>query len=75
MGVKYKKSVSSYNRTTRKTTVSHFWLSGVSTKELLEDIEKDSVRPKQKQKARVELTKRGVSYEQKAIDKSSESEI
>ena len=58
MGIKYKKSVSSYNRTTRKTTVSHFWLSGMSTKELLEDYEKESIRPKQRQKARKELQKR-----------------
>jgi hypothetical protein len=75
MGVKFKKSVANFNRNTRKTTISHYWISGVSTKELVECIEKESTNPKQKQKARIELTKRGVSYEQKAIDKSSESEI
>lgn len=58
MGIKYKKSVSSFNRQTRKTTVTHYWLSGISTKELLEDVEKASIRPKQRQKARKELQRR-----------------
>ena len=71
MGIKYKKSVSSYNRTTRKTTISHYWLSGMSTKELLECVEKESTRPKQRQKARKELIKRGKSCEQIAIIESS----
>ena len=52
MGIKYKKSVANFNRQTRKTTVTHYWLSGISTKELLEDVEKASIRPKQRQKAR-----------------------
>ena len=50
--------MSSFNRNTRKTTVSHYWLSGISTKELLEDYEKESIRPKQRQKARKELQRR-----------------
>lgn len=58
MGIKYKKSVANFNRQTKKSTVTHYWVSGVSTKQLLEDVEKESVRPKQKQKARNELRKR-----------------
>ena len=58
MGIKYKKSVANFNRQTRKTTVSHYWISGVSTKQLLEDVEKASIRPKQRQKARKELQRR-----------------
>ena len=58
MGIKYKKSVSSFNRQTRKTTVSHYWISGVSTKQLLEDVEKASIIPKQRQKASKELQRR-----------------
>ena len=58
MGIKYKKSVANFNRQTRKTTVTHYWLSGISTKELLEDVEKASIIPQQRQKARKELQRR-----------------
>ena len=58
MGIKYKKSVANFNRQTRKTTVTHYWITCISTKELLEDVEKISTRPKQRQKARNELQKR-----------------
>ena len=58
MGIKYNKSVANFNRQTRKTTVSHYWISGVSTKQLLEDVEKASIIPKQRQKARKELQRR-----------------
>ncbi len=58
MGIKYKKSVASRARNTKKITVSHYWIRGISTKELLEDVEKASIRPKQRQKARNELQKR-----------------
>ena len=58
MGIKYKKSVANFNRQTRKTTVTHYWITGISTKELLEDVEKASIRPKQRQKARKELQRR-----------------
>ena len=71
MGIKYKKSVASRARNTKKITVSHYWISGMSTKELIEDVEKISTRPKQRQKARKELTKRGKSCEQTAIIESS----
>ena len=58
MGIKYKKSVANFNRQTRKTTVTHYWITGISTKELLEDVEKASIIPKQRQKARKELQRR-----------------
>ena len=58
MGIKFKKSVASKDRTTKKIKVSHYWLSGMSTKELLECVAKESTRPKQRQKARNELRKR-----------------
>jgi len=63
MGIKFKKSVQSKEKNTRKTTISHYWISGTSTTDLLEYVEKESTRPKQKQKARKELTKRGKSCE------------
>jgi len=75
MGIKYKKSVASRERNTKRITVTHYWISGMSTKELLEDVGKVSTRPKQRQKAKNELTKRGESYEQKTIIESSESKI
>ena len=71
MGIKYKKSVASKERNTKRITVSHYWISGVSTKELIECVEKVSTRPKLRQKAKNELTKRGESHEQKSITEKS----
>ena len=71
MGIKYKKSVQSKQKNTKKINVSHYWISGVSTKELIECVEKVSTRPKLRQKAKNELTKRGEPHEQKSITEKS----
>ena len=75
MGVKFKKSVASKERNTKKITVSHYWISGMSIKELLECVAKESTRPKQRQKVKNELTKRGESYEQNSVNESSENKV
>jgi hypothetical protein len=71
MGIKFKKSVQSKQKNTKKINISHYWISGVSTKELIKCVEKSSTRPKLRQKANGELIKRGKPYEQKTITDSS----
>jgi len=44
----------------RKVGMQHFYLHNTSTDDLLEALEKDSTKPKHKQKYRNELVKRGV---------------
>lgn len=63
MPIKFKPSVvnttKNSNGTLRRQT-QHFYMSGTSTKELLEAYEKSNSTPKYKDKIRKELVKRGV---------------
>ena len=58
MPTKLKKSISHYNRKTKKTTVEHFFIKQIDTKVLLENLSNDSTNPKIKQKIRNELIRR-----------------
>lgn len=59
MPIKLGKSSSSYNRATGKTTVEHPYISKFSKTELIEKYNASNTRPKDKQKIKNELVKRG----------------
>ena len=52
---------------TKKTSIVHYWIKGISQKELFEELNKDNTKPKVKQKIRNELTRRGIKIVKRAI--------
>jgi len=61
MPIKYKPSEKIVDRATKKvTTVNHF-MRNIPTVKLRDDIAQDRIAPKQKQKIRNELVRRGVA--------------
>ena len=47
-------------RSTNRWEVEHYYISGISKKELFEELNKENTKPKVKQKIRNELTRRGI---------------
>ena len=62
MPIKLRPSTRSYNRITDSYTTHHYFLKGMSEKELFVELNKLSTRPKVKQKIRNELQRRGVKF-------------
>jgi hypothetical protein len=63
MPTKFKSSVVNTSKNSNGTVArktQHFYMSGTSTKELLETYQKSNTTPKYKDKIRKELVKRGV---------------
>jgi len=56
--IKLKKSVSTYNKSTGKKTIEHFYIKNASDKELEEMKANDYTKPKVKQKISNEIFKR-----------------
>lgn len=67
MPTKLKPSGKNYDRMTKKTTIVHYWIKGISQKELFEELNKDNTKPKVKQKIRNELARRGIKIIKRAI--------
>ena len=64
---KLRKSSTSYDRMTNTSTLVHYWIKGISRKELFEELNKDNTKPKVKQKIRNELTRRGIKIVKRVI--------
>jgi hypothetical protein len=47
-------------RSTNRWEPEHFYIKGISKKELFEELNKDNMKPKVKQKIRHELVRRGI---------------
>tara|TARA_A100001015_G_scaffold317180_1_gene433406 strand:+ start:541 stop:726 length:186 start_codon:yes stop_codon:yes gene_type:complete len=60
--MKFKPSQAIKNRQTGKLETQHFYMKTVSTKELLETLDKSNTQPKLKQKIRNELVRRKVAH-------------
>ena len=68
MPTKLRPSGKNYDRMTKKTTIVHYWIKGISQKELFEELNKESTKPKVKQKIRNELVRRGIKIIKKYVD-------
>ena len=60
MPTKLKPSYKKYDRNTKKTTIEHYYMKGISKEELFKELNISSTKPKVKQKIRNELTRRGI---------------
>ena len=60
MPTKYKPSILKFDRNTKKTTIEHFYVKSLSVEKLFEMLNNSSTKPKNKQKFRNELVRRGV---------------
>ena len=67
MPTKLKPSGKNYDRMTKKTSIVHYWIKGISQKELFEELNKDNTKPKVKAKIRNELARRGIKIVKRAI--------
>ena len=67
MPIKLRPSGKNYDRMTKKTSIVHYWIKGISQKELFEELNKDNTKPKVKAKIRNELTRRGIKIVKRAI--------
>jgi len=67
MPTKLKPSGKNYDRMTKKTTIVHYWIKGISQKELFEELNKDNTKPKIKAKIRIELARRGIKIVKRII--------
>ncbi len=67
MPTKLRPSGKNYDRMTKKTSIVHYWIKGISQKELFEELNKENTKPKVKQKIRNELTRRGIKIVKRAI--------
>ena len=67
MPTKLRPSGKNYDRMTKKTSIVHYWIKGISQKELFEELNKDNTKPKVKQKIRNELVRRGIKIVKRAI--------
>ena len=68
MPTKLRPSGRNYDRMTKKTTIVHYWIKGISKKELFEELNKESTKPKVKAKIRNELVRRGIKIVYKPIN-------
>ena len=68
MPTKLRPSGRNYDRMTKKTTVVHYWIKGISKDELFEELNKPNTKPKIKQKIRNELVRRGIKIVYKPIE-------
>lgn len=68
MPTKLRPSGRNYDRMTKKTTVVHYWIKGISKKELFEELNKENTKPKVKAKIRNELVRRGIKIVYKPIN-------
>ena len=68
MPTKLRPSGRNYDRMTKKTTVVHYWIKGISQKELFEELNKPNTKPKIKQKIRNELVRRGIKIVYKPVE-------
>ena len=59
MPIKLGKSIAVRNRQTGKIETNHPWITGFSKAELIEKYNADNTRPKDKQKIKNELVRRG----------------
>ena len=66
MPTKLKPSGKNYDRMTKKTSIVHYWIKGISQKELFEELNKDNTKPKVKAKIRNELARRGIKIVKRA---------
>jgi len=55
-------------RSTNRWEPEHFYITGISKKELFEELNKDNMKPKVKQKIRHELVRRGIKIVKRAQD-------
>ena len=55
-------------RTTNRWEPEHTYIKGVSQKELFEELNKNNMKPKVKQKIRHELVRRGIKIVKRAQD-------
>ena len=60
MPTKYKPSILKIDRNTKKTTIEHFYVKSLSVEKLFEMLNNSTTKPKNKQKFRNELVRRGV---------------
>ena len=67
MPIKLRPSGKNYDRMTKKTSIVHYWIKGISQKELFEELNKENTKPKVKQKIRNELVRRGIKIVKRAI--------
>ena len=67
MPIKLRPSGKNYDRMTKKTSIVHYWIKGISQKELFEELNKDNTKPKVKAKIRNELARRGIKIVKRAI--------
>ena len=67
MPTKLRPSGKNYDRMTKKTSIVHYWIKGISQKELFEELNKDNTKPKVKAKIRNELARRGIKIVKRAI--------
>ena len=67
MPTKLRPSGKNYDRMTKKTSIVHYWIKGISQKELFEELNKENTKPKVKAKIRNELTRRGIKIVKRAI--------
>ena len=58
--VKYKEDAASYDRATGKTTITHHYVKHLSKDEAFKMLNDHNVKPKDKQKIRNELVRRGI---------------
>ena len=55
-------------RSTNRWEPEHFYIKGISKKELFEELNKDNMKPKVKQKIRHELVRRGIKIVKRPQD-------
>tara|TARA_B100001113_G_C21089688_1_gene613753 strand:+ start:511 stop:720 length:210 start_codon:yes stop_codon:yes gene_type:complete len=67
MPTKFKPSAKQYNRQTKQTTETHYYIKGTPQKELFEYLNNHNGKPKIKQKVRNELQRRGVKIVWKPV--------
>ncbi len=60
MPIKLRPSSKRYDRNTKKTTVEHSYIKGISKEELFKELNNSNTKPKIKQKIRNEITRRGI---------------
>jgi hypothetical protein len=70
MPTKFKQSQQTRDRQTGKYTTTHYWIKGISKEELIESLNKDSTKPKLKQKIRNELARRSIKIVTRTIDEN-----
>lgn len=73
MPTKFKQSQTTRDRQTGKYTTTHYWMKGIPKEELIESLNKDSIKPKLKQKIRNELARRKIKIVYRTMDEDIQS--